>query len=64
MDKLKELWKKADGKKTVAGVCLVIIAVAFEFTGLITEDQASVVFDIGALVAGLGVTHKVIKFLR
>ena len=58
------MWGKLDGKKTVSGVILALVAIVLNQFGVLGEDQFNTLIEIAGVVAGVGVLHKGYKGLR
>lgn len=60
MNKINELWKFLNGKKTTIGMLLMLLAQGSQafFPSLMNADQLSFLTTTGALIGGMGVIHK------
>jgi hypothetical protein len=61
MNKLKELIKLLDGKKTIIGAVLAFILFGAQGAGLIDQTTFDNLRSIVEVVLGVGLTHKLVK---
>jgi ABC-type phosphate transport system auxiliary subunit len=59
-EKLKQIWKWMNGKKTTIGMLLMLLAQGMQafFPETLTTDQIQFIQTAGAAVGGVGVIHK------